>query len=942
MKKAKNKIFYLMCIICLNNSTFSQVTYGATASYSLRKLNTLYTGKLITVRRSADNATTDIGFNSCGDLDITSLKSFVLNTCPIGSAGIASAAAYGMRRLNCSYIGTCINVRRSSDNTTQDIGFTANGDLDTASLKTFVGITGSSYGYVTTWYDQSGNGRDLTQNLLANQPRIVNAGKIDRQNGLPSIRFIGANNMYLLLPQASLFTLADSYCIGSADVAGNTSNWWGTYRTTSNRAGASKALGNGAQGYIPGGFSLWEDWGGFAVDTVYVNQVNSVHTVTSRNNLTSAKLSQVSSHQKSPALAASYGSSGMTFGGDAQSSYGALTGYLSEVIFFPSALSMSNRQYIENNQAVYYNINGAALLHPLNGYIIKWYDQSGNGFDLTQAINANQPLIVNAGVVVQQGLLPTINLDGTSSYMTQSTANISNPYTANVIATRTASPGGGSVGYQRLLNLSLSGDSYGFLGAFNGNYATFTGNGSIWNDITANSPNTTVTLNAQSIMSMAAVVGGSGLSPFLNGTAQTGKNGTTANAIGYTVGAPYNGSNSSQLWGGNISEVNIFSTVLNITQRTVLETNQAAYYGISTSNNMYTPSSGYNLFVTGIGRTSPSDSIADSRQSVGMGFISGTSGADFLKDNGDYLTCGTTCLTSSVTTSLYMPTVATASYERWLNDWYINKTDINNNGGNIQLFFDFSDYGVSGLPSGTANNYQLWGRANTTSNFTVVPISNVAISGDRVVFTLSASNLGSTGYYTLGTTDYGGSPLPIELLYFKASQNQTTVDLNWETITETNNDYFTIEKSKDGINFEKVTNVKGAGNSITKRTYYEIDNIPYNGISYYRLKQTDFNGSGKYYPLQVVNFIPLKKTLIYPNPNINSTSINIELTGYENEAVLITVKDILGNEIFTKEILPKNNIDTFTLEEFHILSSGVYIITASCNNLNQNYKVIVK
>jgi hypothetical protein len=90
-----------------------------------------------------------------------------------------AAAAYSLRKLKTAYTGNAIRVRRSNDNTEQDIGFIANGGLDTASLKTFVGVNS---GFVTTWYDQSGNARNATQTTAANQPRIALSGIIDTLN----------------------------------------------------------------------------------------------------------------------------------------------------------------------------------------------------------------------------------------------------------------------------------------------------------------------------------------------------------------------------------------------------------------------------------------------------------------------------------------------------------------------------------------------------------------------------------------------------------------------------------------------------------------------------------------------------------------------------------------------------------------------------------------
>ena len=90
------------------------------------------------------------------------------------------------------------------------------------------------------------------------------------------------------------------------------------------------------------------------------------------------------------------------------------------------------------------------------------------------------------------------------------------------------------------------------------------------------------------------------------------------------------------------------------------------------------------------------------------------------------------------------------------------------------------------------------------------------------------------------------SPLPIELLSFEAICNNNSVNLLWSTASEKNNDYFTIERSSDGITFQTVLTVKGAGNSNQVINYSAIDEKPIDGIAYYRLKQTDYDGKFEY------------------------------------------------------------------------------------------------
>jgi len=100
-----------------------------------------------------------------------------------------AAAAYSLRKLRSAYTGNCIEVRRSSDNALQNIGF-VNNVLDTASLLSFVG---AGDGFVRTWYDQSGN-INVTETDNARQPKIVSSGVLETQNGKPTIVFDGVND----------------------------------------------------------------------------------------------------------------------------------------------------------------------------------------------------------------------------------------------------------------------------------------------------------------------------------------------------------------------------------------------------------------------------------------------------------------------------------------------------------------------------------------------------------------------------------------------------------------------------------------------------------------------------------------------------------------------------------------------------------------------------
>jgi hypothetical protein len=103
-----------------------------------------------------------------------------------------AAMAYSLRKLRAEYAGSAVRIRRSSDNAESDIGFLANGNFNSAAAVAFCGV---GNGFITTWYDQSGNGRNQTETSAANQPQIVASGAIITSNGKPAISYDGVNDV---------------------------------------------------------------------------------------------------------------------------------------------------------------------------------------------------------------------------------------------------------------------------------------------------------------------------------------------------------------------------------------------------------------------------------------------------------------------------------------------------------------------------------------------------------------------------------------------------------------------------------------------------------------------------------------------------------------------------------------------------------------------------
>jgi hypothetical protein len=171
-------------------------------------------------------------------------------------------------------------------------------------------------------------------------------------------------------------------------------------------------------------------------------------------------------------------------------------------------------------------------------------------------------------------------------------------------------------------------------------------------------------------------------------------------------------------------------------------------------------------------------------------------------------------------------------------------------------------------------------------------------------------------------------PLPIELLSFTAKVKDAHVHLNWITETETNNDYFNIERSADGINFTSIDEINGAGNSTQPVSYSTVDGAPLEGWSYYRLKQTDYSGKTSYSNIVAVEFNTMDDLVfrIYPNPFSAETTFR---TTENLKSATLTVYNSYGHIV--KQI---KNISgqTITLHRDNI-PSGVYFIRLAQNSI---------
>ena len=147
------------------------------------------------------------------------------------------------------------------------------------------------------------------------------------------------------------------------------------------------------------------------------------------------------------------------------------------------------------------------------------------------------------------------------------------------------------------------------------------------------------------------------------------------------------------------------------------------------------------------------------------------------------------------------------------------------------------------------------------------------------------------------------APLPVELVEFSAHVNQYQVVLNWITAAELNNDYFAIEKSRDGVDWQLVKEIAGAGNSDAFRHYTVTDGNPFSGTSYYRLRQVDFDGSFEISDqLSVEVKTPISKLHLFPNPVYGEDEINMVFNNSQsNSQITLQLTDLMGRLLFAQE-----------------------------------------
>lgn len=256
--------------------------------------------------------------------------------------------------------------------------------------------------------------------------------------------------------------------------------------------------------------------------------------------------------------------------------------------------------------------------------------------------------------------------------------------------------------------------------------------------------------------------------------------------------------------------------------------------------------------------------------------------------------------------------------------WVVENTGITSPDYNASYIYSISDVvGTEGdiRPTKYSSGWTSSGSNNTGTN------------------TLTWNNITSFSDFS-GSSDV--TPLPVEMMFFNVVESQNKAILSWATAVEINNEFFNVERSEDGMHFENIGKVDGIGNSNEITNYSFVDLNPYNGFSYYRLKQTDFDGKFEYSALALLIRDEQLNTFIqfYPNP-ASSSNLKLINQGERLDNVVVELISLSGKVLFEieKNVFEKN--ETIAIADQYNINVGTYILRVTSETGVFKRKVLV-
>lgn len=563
--------------------------------------------------------------------------------------------------------------------------------------------------------------------------------------------------------------------------------------------------------------------------------------------------------------------------------------------------------------------------------VTNWADQSGNAFNAVPSSTIARPTYVTNSA----NGYPTLDFDGTNDELWVNDAAALDLTSWHFFAVPL-------IDNQKNYNAILvkgndSFENYEMLGFSDASLHMPI----YWSDATRTFPNTTTSqLTATANVFEYSYSSAVGRDVYRNNTnIQTDNENKTPSTNNFSLYIGNERSTTGRFLDGDLAEVIMYNSPLNSAQRIIVNNYLAAKYNCTlTANDLYdednAANGNYDHDVAGIGRVNSSNIHNDSRGSGIVRILNPTG----LGDNEFYFWGHDNGALGTFGTSDYPSTQGVE--RRWVRVWRGSETGSITN---FEIRFDLTGQGPV-----TASELRLLIDTNNDGFFADETTAGGGVIGSAV--TLGSNVYGFTNVtglnnnirFTLGTSSFSSTPLPIELVEFNAIAVGDEVKLNWKTAAEKGNDYFSIERSKNGLDFETRFLVKGAGNSTSSIDYLETDYEPMDGISYYRLKQTDYDGKVSYSPIVVVN---LKKSssqmILYPNPTQGDFTVKLENGSFAKETLLV-IRNAEGQEFYSQAILNGDEVMIKESDLVNKLKPGIYFVIASSNKEMYNQKLIVK
>lgn len=225
--------------------------------------------------------------------------------------------------------------------------------------------------------------------------------------------------------------------------------------------------------------------------------------------------------------------------------------------------------------------------------------------------------------------------------------------------------------------------------------------------------------------------------------------------------------------------------------------------------------------------------------------------------------------------------------------------------------------------------------ATTTVTLRMLVWGAGTVSATDIGFGRNSSGVSANVLAVEGAVE--STTLPVNLTSFTAKSQANTVQLNWQTASEQNNSRFDILRSTDGINFIKIGQKVGAGNSISTQNYSYLDTKPLVGTSYYALKQYDINGDSKQYDAVPVKF-NLSSNLI--TATAIPSGIKVGINAEKEEKASLSIYDISGARLANKQVDLNQGFNEVEVNSFNLVSGKLYLVKLKTATQNQTVKVI--